>query len=96
MTSIADWIHAPRSTWGTRSVQVPVPDPSAASLAVLVTRLRESHEISVCEAVERMVQAGKSVGLDTHALVRMLDRGMTFKALLELIQSRMETWQKAA
>ena len=61
-----------------------------------LTCLRESHDVSVYEAIERFVQAGEAVGLDEHALLRMLDRGMTFEELLELIESKMESSQKAA
>jgi hypothetical protein len=63
---------------------------------VFLTRLRESHEVSVYEAIERLVQAGESVGLSENTLIRMLDRGMTFEQLLELIESKMECSQAAA
>ncbi|MGP0021354.1 MAG: hypothetical protein ACLPHP_22495 [Candidatus Sulfotelmatobacter sp.] len=59
-------------------------------------RLRESHEISVYEAIERLTLAGKTVGFDEDALLRMLDRGMTFEELLELIESKMARLQNAA
>lgn len=59
-------------------------------------RLRESHEVSVYEAIERLTLAGKTVGFDENALLRMLDRGMTFEELLELIESKMERLQQAA
>lgn len=59
-------------------------------------RLRESHEVSVYEAIERLTLAGKTVGFDENALLRMLDRGMTFEELLELIESKMENLQNAA
>jgi hypothetical protein len=59
-------------------------------------RLRESHEVSVYEAIERLTLAGKTVGYDENALLRMLDRGLSFEELLELIESRMENLQKAA
>jgi hypothetical protein len=42
------------------------------------------------------MQAGEAVGLDAATMVRMLDQGMTFEALLEFIESRMECSQKAA
>jgi hypothetical protein len=54
-----------------------------------LTRLHESHELSVYEAIERLVQAGEAVGLDAAALLRLLDRGMTFEKLLEVIESKM-------
>lgn len=66
------------------------------SLDVFVTCLHESHELSVYEAIERLVQAGSAVGLDADALLRMLDRGITFEALLEVIESRMECLPRVA
>jgi len=59
-------------------------------------RLRESHEVSVYEAIERLTLAGKTVGFDENALLRMLEQGMTFEELLELIESKMERLQNAA
>ncbi|HET7891724.1 MAG TPA: hypothetical protein VFL34_09370 [Candidatus Sulfotelmatobacter sp.] len=66
------------------------------SLDVFVTRLHESHDLSVYEAIERLVQAGSAVGLDANALLRMLDRGTTFEALLEVVESRMERLARVA
>lgn len=62
---------------------------------VFLTRLRESHEVSVCEAIERLVQAGDAVGFDAETLIRMLDRGMALEELLELIESKMKCLQEA-
>jgi hypothetical protein len=42
------------------------------------------------------VQAGEPVGFDAHDLLGMLDQGMTFEELLELIESKMEWLQTAA
>ena len=67
-----------------------------STLEVFLTRLRECHELSVYEAIERLVQAGEAAGFDSDALLRMLDRGKTFEELLELIESKMERLQKAA
>jgi hypothetical protein len=69
---------------------------SANTFEDVLTHLSESHEVSVYAAIERLVQAGETVGFDTKALVRMLDQGMTFEELLELIESKMECLQKAA
>lgn len=69
---------------------------SANSLEGLLTRLGEAHQVSVYEAVERLVQAGEAVGYDADTLLRMLDRGMSFEKLLELIEAKMEFKQKAA
>lgn len=68
---------------------------TTTTLDVLLTRLHESHEVSVYEAIERLVQAGEAVGIDAHDLVRMLDRGMTLEELLEFIESQMECSQTA-
>jgi len=69
---------------------------SVNTLEVFFTRLRESHDVSVYEAIERLVQAGEAVGLDSNALLRKLDQGRTFEELLELIESKMECPRKAA
>jgi len=66
------------------------------TLQVFVARLHECHELAVYEAIERLVRAGEAVGLDSDALLRMLDQGLTFEELLELIESKMERLQKAA
>jgi hypothetical protein len=75
---------------------VPAGVQTVPNLDVFVTRLHESHELSVYEAIERLVQAGDSVGLNEDALLRMLERGMTFEALLALIESRMECLPRVA
>ena len=66
------------------------------SISVFVNRLHESHQVSVYGAVERLVQAGEAVGLDAHALLRMLDQGMSLEDLLACIESRMEGSRRAA
>jgi hypothetical protein len=65
------------------------------TLDVLLARLQESHEVSVYEAIERLVQCAEAVGLDQHTLVRMLDGGITFEELLEYIEARIESSQRA-
>lgn len=55
----------------------------------LFTRLGESHEVSVYEAIERLVQAAEAVGFSDKDLLRMLDQGLTLEDLLELIEARM-------
>jgi hypothetical protein len=62
----------------------------------LLTHFSESNEVSVYEAIERLVQAGETVGFDAHGLPEMLDHGMTFEELLELIESKMECLEKAS
>jgi hypothetical protein len=62
----------------------------------LFTRLGESHEASVYEAIERLVQAAEAVGLDDKALLRLLDQGLSLEDLLDLIEVRMRGSQRAA
>ncbi len=71
-------------------------NPSSSTLDVLLSRLQECHHVCVYAAIERLAQAGEAVGLDAHALVRMLDRGKTFEELLELVESEMERLRSAA
>lgn len=54
-------------------------------------RLHEGYELSAYQAIERLVLAGEAVGLDASALLRLLDQGMTFERLLEIIESKMES-----
>jgi hypothetical protein len=75
---------------------VPVRTKSANTFEAFLTRLRESHDVSVYEAIERLTHAGEAVGFSAHDLIGMLDRGMIFEELLELIESKMESSQTAA
>jgi hypothetical protein len=75
---------------------VPAGTQSANNFKALLTRLHESHEVSVYEAIERLIYAGEAAGFDVHVLIGMLDRGMTFEELLELIESKMQSLQKTA
>jgi hypothetical protein len=75
---------------------VPTGIQTVPSLEVFVTRLNESHDVSVYGAIERLMQAGEAVGLDAPTMVRMLDRGVTFEELLEFIEARMECSPGAA
>lgn len=72
---------------------MPAGTQSANTFEAFLTQLRESHEVSVYEAIERLVQAGEAVGFDAHDLLGMLDQGMTIEELLELIESKMERLQ---
>ncbi len=74
---------------------MPAVDQTTHTLDVLLTRLHESHELSVYDAIERLVLAGQSVGLGADALVRMLDRGMGLEELIDVIERRMECLQRA-
>lgn len=75
---------------------MPARTESADTVEILLTRLHECREVAVYEAIERLVQAAKAVGLDAYALVQMLDRGKTFEEVLELIESKLEDLKKAA
>lgn len=75
---------------------VPAGAQTANIFEIFFTRLRETHEVSVYEAIERLVQAAETVGFDANTLLRMIDQGMTFEELLELIESKMGSSQKAA
>lgn len=73
------------------------PEANAAKLLeCILTRLHESHDLSVYEGIERLVQAGEAVGFDAETLARMLDKGMTLEELLEQIELKMERSQEAA
>ena len=69
---------------------------SANTFEAFLACLRESHDVSVYEAIERLTHAGEAVGFNARDLIGMLDRGMTFEELLELIESKMESYQTAA
>jgi hypothetical protein len=73
---------------------VPAVDHTIHTLDVLATHLHESHEVSVYDAIERLVLVAEAVGLGADALVRMLDRGMGLEEMIELIESRMECLQQ--
>lgn len=75
---------------------MPVETQSANTFEAFLKRLRETHELSVYEAIERLTHAGEAVGWDAHDLIGMLDRGMTFEELLDLIEPKMESLQTAA
>ena len=51
-------------------MRVPTATHTVSSLEVLFNRLRETHDLSAYEAIERLVWVGGTVGLDGHALVR--------------------------
>jgi len=67
---------------------VSAPAQTKNTLEVILTRLHEPHELSAYEAVDRLVHAGEAVGMDTDTILRMLDQGMPFQKLLELIVSK--------
>ncbi len=74
---------------------MPAVDQTTRTLDVLLTRLHESHELSVYDSIERLVLVGEAVGFGADALVRMLDRGMSLEELFELIEGKTE-YQRTA
>lgn len=66
------------------------------SLEMFLSRLHESHDVSVYGAIERLMLAGEAVGLDAPTMAGMLDQGVTFEELLECIEARMNGSQTAA
>ena len=74
----------------------PVGSQPVKIFEILLTRLRESHDLPVYEAIERLVQAAEATGFDADTLLRLIDRGITFEQILELIESKMECSQAAA
>jgi len=66
--------------------------PVEAVLAVL----QESHDVSAYEAVERLVYTAEAAGFDPNRLLAMLDHGMAFQEVLELIVSKAKYSQKTA
>jgi len=75
---------------------MPLATSDSEIYGVVLTRLRESHDLSAYESIERLVQTGEAVGLDAKALIGMLDRGTTLDELLKLIQSRLDCLEEAA
>jgi len=71
-------------------------DPITSDLEAFRTRLRESNDLDVYEAIERLVQSAEEIGIDIQSLIRMLDRGMTFSDLLAFLESQLECSQRAA
>lgn len=69
---------------------------SEHTFELLIARLDESHAVSVYGAVERLVEAGHVVGLDTSDLVRLLDRGKSLQELFELVEEKMQNVREAA
>ena len=62
--------------------------PPRDALEVILTRLHEAHHVSAYEAADRLVRAGEIAGFDVNALLGMLDEGIAFQKLLELIVSK--------
>ena len=62
----------------------------------VLTVLHESHCVSAYEAVERLVYAADAAGFNGEALLAMIDTGIAFEAVLELIASKAKCLQKVA
>jgi len=60
-----------------------------ATLDDCLSHLHERHELSVYNAIERLVQAAEQVGYSVEDLIQMLDRGATLSSLFDLIEERM-------
>lgn len=60
-----------------------------SSLDQCFDTLGEAHTEDVYNAIERLVQAGELVGFTVQDLIRMLNSGMTFESLLDVIELRM-------
>jgi len=52
--------------------------------------------VSAYEAVERLVYAADAAGFNGEALLAMIDTGIAFEAVLELIASKAKCLQKVA
>jgi hypothetical protein len=74
---------------------VPAAQPTTEVLDFLLTRLHEAHEVSVYDAIERLMQGGEAVGFNAGKLVRMLDLGVSLEELFRLIESEMECVQQS-
>jgi len=68
----------------------------ASAFEVFFARLHEPHDPSAYEAIERLVLCGEEAGFDAATLIRMIDEGLTFEELFEVIESKMGCSQKAA
>jgi hypothetical protein len=62
--------------------------PPRVALEAILNRLHEAHHVSAYEAVDRLVRAGETAGYDVNALLGMLDQGIGFQKLLNLIVSK--------
>jgi hypothetical protein len=75
---------------------VPAVGPNPQTLELLVSRLHESHEASVYDAIERLVLVAETVGLSANVLVCMLDGGMRLEELIEVIEAQIESLHRAS
>jgi hypothetical protein len=71
------------------------PQPPINAHDFLLTRLHESHQVSVYAAIERLMEGGEAVGFSAQKLGQMLDRGVTLEELFQMIESGMERAQRS-
>jgi hypothetical protein len=71
------------------------PQPPINAHDFLLTRLHESHQVSVYAAIERLMEGGEAVGFSAQKLGQMLDRGVTLEELFQMIESEMERAQSS-
>lgn len=65
-------------------------------MEIVLRGLHESHDVAAYEAVERLLYTAEAAGVDTQALLRMLDQGIAFQNVLDLIISKAKSSQNAA
>ena len=58
--------------------------------------LHESHNVSAYHAVERLVYTAEAAGLNPDALLAMINQGIAFEKLLEMIVGKTSCSQKVA
>lgn len=62
----------------------------------VLTVLHETHNLSAYEAVERLVYAAEAAGFNANTILAMIDQGMAFEKVLDLVVSKAECSQKVA
>ena len=75
---------------------MPTVTQSRYPLEAVLTVLHESHDVSAYEAVERLVYAAEAAGFDADGLLVLLDQGIAFQEVLELIVSKAKYSEEAA
>ncbi|HXJ90299.1 MAG TPA: hypothetical protein VMS18_26040 [Candidatus Binatia bacterium] len=66
------------------------------TVEAVLTVLHETHDLSAYEAVERLLYAAEAAGFNADALLAMIDQGIAFEKVLELIGSKAKCSQQAA
>ena len=75
---------------------MPVGTQHRYPVEAVLTLLNESHDVSAYEAVERFVYAAEAGGFNVGALLAMIDEGIAFETVLELVVERVNCSQKVA